>query len=112
MTCKHNMGPPGYVERAEWAEKKLKTHEQKQCPKCGLWALWTKRKTMTLEDDAWPPNPAWLIEHGSPAAYFCGDGDWCSNPNHAYRFVTKDVATAKAETMPIEGIRVAEHLWQ
>lgn len=44
--CNHALlpdEPHGYVERSEWAQKKLRTHEQKQCPKCGLWAFWVER---------------------------------------------------------------------
>lgn len=33
-------GPRDYMSRAEWAENKLKTHDQKQCPGCHLWLIW------------------------------------------------------------------------
>ena len=36
----HPPGPDGYHERAEWAAQMAKTHIQRQCPKCGLWAIW------------------------------------------------------------------------
>ena len=38
--------PSGYLQWTEWAEKKSKTHDQTQCPDCGLWAIYSrKRKT-------------------------------------------------------------------
>lgn len=61
------------------------------------------------------PNPAWLIECGSPTSYYCDEGDegdWCSNPNHAWRFATREEAETKAATMTtMEPVRVAEHAW-
>lgn len=38
-TCKKRQArePQGYVAWHEWAEKKSKTHDQEQCPLCGLW---------------------------------------------------------------------------
>ena len=36
----HEPQPDGYTERAEWAAAMLKTHVQRQCPGCGLWAIW------------------------------------------------------------------------
>lgn len=48
MKCRseriHTPMPEGYLDRAEWAEKKVKTHEQVRCPTCGLWAVWVKRE--------------------------------------------------------------------
>lgn len=43
----HNMEdkePSGYVAWFEWAEKLNKTHEQKQCPTCGLYTYWVPRR--------------------------------------------------------------------
>jgi len=39
MTCSHpKKSPSGYVEKHEWADRKLKQgHIQRQCPVCGLW---------------------------------------------------------------------------
>ena len=58
---------------------------------------------------------AWLIECVPPIGdvlYFCNDGDWCSNPNHAHKFATPEEASAKRATL-ISGaqFRVAEHEW-
>lgn len=54
----------------------------------------------------------WLIECGSPTTYFCADGDWCSNPNHAHRFATKEEAQQKAHGMTtMEPVRVCDHQW-
>lgn len=36
----HTPCPGGYVARAEWAEKKMRTHRCIRCPRCGLWAIW------------------------------------------------------------------------
>lgn len=55
---------------------------------------------------------AWLIECGSPALYYCGEGDWCSNPNHAKRFGTKEEAEILSKNwVTMEPIRVCEHAW-
>jgi hypothetical protein len=58
---------------------------------------------------------AWLIECEPPIGdtlYFCNDGDWCSNPNHAHKFATAEEANAKRVTMQVgERFRVAEHEW-
>lgn len=39
MKCRqHKHSMMGYVERQEWAERKIKQgHKQKQCPDCGYW---------------------------------------------------------------------------
>jgi hypothetical protein len=56
------------------------------------------------------PGTWWLIECGS--SYFCGDGDWCSNPNHARKFKTHEEAQMKAETVnTLEPVRVCDHSW-
>lgn len=39
----HTACPSGYLEWAEWADKKARRHVQVRCPGCGLWAIW-KRK--------------------------------------------------------------------
>lgn len=39
----HRPSPEGYVAASEWAESMLETHEQQQCPGCGLWLVWTPR---------------------------------------------------------------------
>ena len=40
--CKklHTPEPAGYREWHEWAAKMAKTHTQRRCPHCGLWAIW------------------------------------------------------------------------
>ena len=51
---------------------------------------------------------AWLIECAPEVGdtlYFCGDGDWCSNPNHAHKFATAEEANAKRVTMHLGGER-------
>lgn len=54
----------------------------------------------------------WLIEVGTPASYWCSEGEWCSNANHAHRFATKQQAEKKASTMKtMDPIRVIDHMW-
>lgn len=36
-------GPSDYMSRAEWAQNMLKTHDQRQCPDCGLWLIWVAK---------------------------------------------------------------------
>lgn len=36
----HIIGPEGYVDRAIWAEKKLKTHRNKRCDACRKYFVW------------------------------------------------------------------------
>lgn len=42
--AEHTPTPQGYIEMHAWADKKLKTHINTQCPGCGLWAVWVKKK--------------------------------------------------------------------
>lgn len=44
-TCpgEHTPQPTGYLAWHHWAEKKAKTHVQRKCPVCGLWAIWVPR---------------------------------------------------------------------
>lgn len=61
------------------------------------------------------PVSAWLLECVPPLGdvlYYCAPGDWCSNPNHAHRFTTKEEGDAMHGTMHNSAImRVAEHQW-
>lgn len=43
-TCKHTPMPAGYLARALWMEQKARTHSQRRCPECGLWAVWVRRE--------------------------------------------------------------------
>lgn len=36
--------PGGFVAWTEWAEQMDKTHTQRRCPGCGLFAVWVPRK--------------------------------------------------------------------
>ena len=59
-------------------------------------------------------GPHWLIEVGSPASYYCGPGDWCSNPNHALQFHCREDAAAVACRFGnlVGGTpRAVEHMW-
>ncbi|WP_027933716.1 hypothetical protein [Amycolatopsis thermoflava] len=42
--CQEHQQPTGYIDRAEWAEYMLITHDQRQCPGCGLWTIWEPRE--------------------------------------------------------------------
>jgi hypothetical protein len=58
---------------------------------------------------------AWLIETADPVGttlYFCNDGDWCSNPNHAHRFPSAEQASVKLASMQVsQNFCVTEHQW-
>lgn len=41
--CTEHQQPAGYVAASEWAEFMLETHDQQQCPGCGLWTIWVER---------------------------------------------------------------------
>lgn len=71
-----------------------------------VWREYQHRKPML--------GPHWLIEVGSPAQYYCGPGDWCSNPNHAAQFGFRDDAMAIACRFgKLSGgtPRAVEHIW-
>lgn len=36
--------PDGYIARSEWFEEMSKTHKQKRCKVCKLWAIWVPKK--------------------------------------------------------------------
>ena len=40
----HTDSPDGYLQWDEWAEKMSRTHVQRQCRGCGLWAIWEPRE--------------------------------------------------------------------
>jgi hypothetical protein len=60
-------------------------------------------------------DTAWLIEcsfEGGTPDYYCAPGDWCSNPNHAHKFPSREEAEAVSATMQTIGERrVCEHQW-
>ena len=59
-------------------------------------------------------STAWLIELDDPIGntlYFCADGDWCSNPNHAHKFRTAAEAETKRSAMRTRASRACEHQW-
>ena len=35
----HRFGPVNYVDFDEWARALSETHDQRQCPDCGLWVI-------------------------------------------------------------------------
>lgn len=46
---KHTPHPQNYVAHAEWARKMMKTHHQRQCPGCGLWAIWQDNGSIRIK---------------------------------------------------------------
>lgn len=49
----HTPCPTDYVGRANWADEMAKTHDQKQCPHCGLWVIWIPKKpSRAFDSDA------------------------------------------------------------
>lgn len=36
--------PSGYLQWHAWAEKREKTYSQSQCPECGLWVIYERRR--------------------------------------------------------------------
>jgi DNA-directed RNA polymerase subunit RPC12/RpoP len=40
---RENHEPRGYGEWHEWAQAKIKTHTNEQCPTCGYFTVWKKR---------------------------------------------------------------------
>lgn len=48
---RHTSVPSGYVARAEDAERRLAAGEvQRQCPACGLWAIWDVPSAQALSE--------------------------------------------------------------
>lgn len=36
----HTSSPDGFLQWDEWAKRMGRTHTQRQCRGCGLWAVW------------------------------------------------------------------------
>lgn len=53
---RHTKAPTGYLERESWAERKSRRHVQTQCPTCGYWVVWKRRKPG--EELPWLAGPA------------------------------------------------------
>lgn len=41
--AQHEPFPTGYIAASDHADEMMKTHEQSQCPDCGLRAIWTPK---------------------------------------------------------------------
>lgn len=58
---------------------------------------------------------AWLIEcsyQGQNVQYYFAPAMWCSNPNHARKFTSREEAEARSAEMQTIGQRqVVEHAW-
>ena len=57
-TGKHTKCPVGYLQWHEWASKKSKTHKQKKCDGCNLYAIWVEKKPKLerIVIQTWTPN--------------------------------------------------------
>jgi len=42
--CNHTPCPEPIKEWLEWAAKMRKTHKAKECPNCGFFKIWEKKK--------------------------------------------------------------------
>lgn len=42
----HTVCPEGYIEWHQWAEFMSKTHTQRRCRECGLYAIWEPRPAL------------------------------------------------------------------
>ncbi len=45
----HTYCPDGYIAWHSWAEEMGKTHKQRKCPGCGLYAIWEPRRNAIKE---------------------------------------------------------------
>lgn len=41
--CDHTPQPEDYLQWHDWAEHMAKTHDQRECPHCGKWAIWVEK---------------------------------------------------------------------
>lgn len=49
----HTACPDGYIQWHAWAAEMSKTHRQRKCPSCGLYAIWepkTARAILSKQD--------------------------------------------------------------
>jgi len=41
---RHTLGPEGYTEWFQWADRMRQTHKQVRCRGCGLYSIWVPRE--------------------------------------------------------------------
>jgi hypothetical protein len=41
----HEPWPKDYIASSEYADLMMQTHDQAQCPDCGLYKIWTPKET-------------------------------------------------------------------
>lgn len=59
--------PDDYLGSSEWAERMIRTWDQRQCRGCGLWAVWERRAiTANLPDGSVVHGPAEVFIGTSP----------------------------------------------
>lgn len=42
--AEHTPSPRFELHKYEWAERMMRTHDQRQCDGCGLYVIWTPRR--------------------------------------------------------------------
>lgn len=42
--AQHEPWPRGYIQASDYADEMMKTHDQAQCPGCGLWEIWIPKE--------------------------------------------------------------------
>ena len=47
----HTACPDGYIQWHHWAADMSKTHDQRKCPSCGLFAIWEPKALATPKED-------------------------------------------------------------
>jgi hypothetical protein len=45
----HTIQPKGYIEWHAWAKEMGKTHKQRRCTACGLYAIWEPKGELLKE---------------------------------------------------------------
>lgn len=48
--CGAYLHPTRYIAHSAWAEEMLKTHDQIQCPGCGLWTIWKPKELFSKQE--------------------------------------------------------------
>lgn len=54
----------------------------------------------------------------TPTQYYCGPGNWCTNPDHAVKFHSWEAAVLERSSMPViaevdreNNMQITEHQW-
>ncbi|MBZ4106130.1 hypothetical protein JYG43_23760, partial [Escherichia fergusonii] len=52
----HTPSPDGYIEWHAWARKMGKTHQQRRCSGCGLFAIWEPKPPRKINERGGDPD--------------------------------------------------------